>query len=41
MKYCPNCGAPTEVTSAGQCEFCKSIITSGDYGWVLNHYGKW
>ena len=38
---CPNCGAPTEVTSAGQCEFCQSIITSGDYGWVLNHYGKW
>lgn len=38
---CPNCGAPTEVTSSGQCEFCKSIITKGDYGWVLNTYAPW
>ncbi len=32
---CPNCGAPTEITSSGQCEYCGSIITTGDYDWVL------
>lgn len=38
---CPNCGAPTQVTSSGQCEYCKSVITNGDYGWVLNKYEPW
>ena len=38
---CPNCGAPTNVTSSGECEYCKSIITKGDYGWVLNKYAPW
>lgn len=38
---CPNCGAPTTVTSSGQCEYCKSIITNGDFGWVLNRYSPW
>lgn len=32
---CPNCGAPTEVTSSGKCDYCGSIITTRDYGWVL------
>ncbi len=32
---CPNCGAPTKVTSSGECEYCGSIITTGDHGWVL------
>ena len=38
---CPNCGAPTQVTSSGQCEYCKSVITNGDFGWVLNRYRAW
>lgn len=38
---CPNCGAPTQVTSSGQCEYCKSVITNGDFGWVLNKYAPW
>ena len=38
---CPSCGAPLEVNSAGVCAYCKSIITSGDYGWVLNQYTLW
>lgn len=33
---CPNCGAPTTVTSSGQCSYCGSVITSGNYSWVLN-----
>lgn len=32
---CPNCGAPTQITSSGKCEYCASIITARDYGWVL------
>lgn len=33
---CPNCGAPTKITSAGKCEYCGSIITTGANGWVLS-----
>ena len=32
---CPNCGAPTEITSAGECPYCHSVITTGEYSWVL------
>ena len=32
---CPNCGAPTQITSAGQCEYCQSVITTGEHDWVL------
>ena len=32
---CPNCGAPTNITSSGKCEFCGSVITTGSHDWVL------
>lgn len=32
---CPNCGAPTRITSSGQCDYCESVITTGNYGWVM------
>ena len=32
---CPNCGAPTQITSAGECEYCGSVITTGQHDWVL------
>jgi hypothetical protein len=32
---CPNCGAPTQITSSGECEYCHSIITTGEHDWVL------
>jgi len=32
---CPNCGAPTNITSSGKCEFCGSVITIGAHNWVL------
>lgn len=32
---CPNCGAPTKITSAGRCEYCNSIILTANHGWVL------
>lgn len=34
---CPNCGAPTQITSAGQCEYCGSVITTGEHDWVLSN----
>lgn len=34
---CPNCGAPTNITSAGKCEYCGSIITTGEHDWVLSN----
>ena len=37
---CPNCGAPTEITSAGMCEYCNSVITTGNHDWVLSDYKK-
>lgn len=33
---CPNCGAPTQITSAGECEYCGSVITTGEHDWVLS-----
>ena len=33
---CPNCGAPTKITNSGKCEYCGSIITTGEYDWVLD-----
>lgn len=33
---CPNCGAPTQITSAGKCEYCGSVITTGANDWVLS-----
>ena len=32
---CVNCGAPVQITSAGQCEYCGSIVTTGEHDWVL------
>lgn len=37
---CPNCGAPTEITSSGKCEYCGSVITTGEYNWVLSNLEK-
>ena len=33
---CPHCGAPVDSASAGRCEYCGSIIHSGEYNWVLS-----
>lgn len=34
---CPHCGAPTQITSAGQCEYCGFIVTTGECDWVLSN----
>lgn len=33
---CPNCGAPTQIASAGKCEYCGSVITTGANSWALS-----
>jgi len=33
--FCPNCGAPIELSEAGKCGNCDSVLTSGEYDWVL------
>jgi predicted lipid-binding transport protein (Tim44 family)/uncharacterized tellurite resistance protein B-like protein len=33
--FCPNCGAPLELSDAGRCENCDSLVTSGQYDWVI------
>lgn len=35
---CPNCGAPLSGTSFGKCEYCDSIVTTGNYDWVLSGF---
>ena len=35
---CPNCGAPMEITSSGQCAYCGSTVTTGIYAWVLSDF---
>ena len=37
---CPNCGAPTKITSSGKCPYCGSVVTTTDYGWVLSNLSK-
>lgn len=32
---CPNCGANVSINASGECEYCNSIVTSGDFDWVL------
>lgn len=33
---CPNCGAGLKINMAGECEYCGSKITRGDFDWVLS-----
>ncbi|MCL2778327.1 MAG: TIM44-like domain-containing protein [Polyangiaceae bacterium] len=35
-KQCPNCGAPLNINMAGNCQYCRVKVTSGEYDWVLS-----
>lgn len=37
---CPNCGAPTQIASSGKCEYCGTIVTTGEFNWVLSNLEK-
>ena len=34
---CPNCGAPTKITSSGKCEYCGAVIKTGEHDWALSN----
>ena len=38
---CPNCGAPLDIHSNGECEHCKKMVTRGEYSWTLNKLCYW
>jgi len=33
---CPNCGAPFDGGAASSCTYCKAVVNSGAYDWVLS-----
>lgn len=33
---CPNCGAPLDVSMAGDCNYCRVKVTTGRFDWVLS-----
>ncbi|MGE5415805.1 MAG: TIM44-like domain-containing protein [Acidobacteriota bacterium] len=35
---CPNCGANMSIAASGECEYCGSVVTTGDHDWVLSSY---
>src|SRR5699024_4286947 len=36
VTQCPNCGANVSINASGQCDYCESVISNGDYDWVLS-----
>jgi uncharacterized tellurite resistance protein B-like protein len=32
---CPNCGGAVEMNQSAQCQYCKALLRSGEYDWVL------
>jgi hypothetical protein len=34
--HCPSCGAKVKLNRLGNCDFCDSVIRSGEYDWVLS-----
>jgi len=37
---CPNCGAPLDITEAGECQYCKAHVVSGEFNWVLSNISQ-
>jgi len=33
---CSNCGAPLQITQAGECEHCGAHVTDGEFDWVVS-----
>jgi hypothetical protein len=33
---CPSCGAGLKVNMEGNCEYCRALVASGDFDWVLS-----
>jgi hypothetical protein len=37
---CPSCGAALELDPAGACRYCHSVVTAGQYDWVLTSWRR-
>ncbi len=37
---CPNCGAPLQLDFSGVCHYCKALVSTGTYDWVLSRIAK-
>lgn len=35
VSTCPNCGANVSINASGECEYCGSVVSNGDFDWVL------
>ena len=33
---CPHCGAPMDINHSGRCAYCDSVLSSGEYDWVVS-----
>lgn len=38
ISACPNCGASLSVSDAGNCDYCGSMVTKGEHGWIMDSY---
>lgn len=36
VSTCPNCGANVSINASGECEYCNSVVSNGDFDWVLS-----
>ncbi len=36
MPSCPNCGAPLQISNAGQCTHCSADVESASFDWTLS-----
>lgn len=36
-RQCPSCGAPLNLNQSAVCEYCGSVVESGNYDWVLSN----
>lgn len=38
LHQCPSCGAPLDkINQTGECEYCQTVVTLGDFDWVLTN----
>lgn len=38
--HCPNCGAPLQLDLTGICKYCKALVSTGTYDWVLTRISQ-
>jgi len=39
--HCPNCNAPLQDSTNNACEFCGTMLASGERDWVLSDAVLW